>query len=139
MTPGLDSRGAGTSRRASAGPGRAALDLAAPAASAEYFDRLYSRHRDPWGLSERFYERRKRDLVFASLPRAHYGRAFEPGCAIGALTAALAQRCDEVVAWDGAQAAVDQTRSFVRKRPGAGRVLVECARIPGAGPLTCST
>ena len=41
------------------------------AASGAYFDALYAEQPDPWGLDERFYERRKRDLVLASLPRAH--------------------------------------------------------------------
>jgi SAM-dependent methyltransferase len=100
----------------------------------EYFDNLYAQHPDPWGLTHRFYERRKRDLLLASLPRPHFRRAFEPGCAVGLLTAELAQRCDEVVAWDGAQVAVDQTTAHLARHASAGAVSVARARIPGQWP-----
>ena len=100
------------------------------ASSPEYFARLYEESRDPWGLERRFYERRKRETVLASLTRTRFSRAFEPGCATGLLTAELARRCDEVVAWDVAQLAVDAARErlagtsgvTVEQRPGAGAV-----------------
>jgi SAM-dependent methyltransferase len=71
-----------------------------------YFDDRYDVSDDPWLLENRFYERRKRELLLACLPRARFARAFEPGCAGGALTVGLAQRCDEVLAWDIARRAV---------------------------------
>ena len=74
-----------------------------------YFDSLYERDVDPWGLASRFYERRKRAIVLAALTRPRFRRVFEPGCATGLLTEELAERCDEVVAWDIAAAAVQQT------------------------------
>jgi LmbE family N-acetylglucosaminyl deacetylase/SAM-dependent methyltransferase len=83
---------------------------AAPAAATAYFDDLYARSDDPWGLDTRFYERRKRDLLLASLPRERFRRVFEPGCASGLLTEALAGRAERVVAWDAAAAAVDLAR-----------------------------
>jgi LmbE family N-acetylglucosaminyl deacetylase/SAM-dependent methyltransferase len=110
------------------------VDDPAPASSAEYFDHLYAQQRDPWGLADRFYERRKRELLLASLPRQRFRRAFEPGCAIGLLTARLAERCDEVVAWDGAQTAIDQTVERIRDEGAALRVRVECDRIPEHWP-----
>lgn len=103
----------------------------APAAEPAYFDRLYAGADDPWGLDERFYESRKRDLVLASLPRPRFRRAFEPGCATGLLTARLAQRCDAVVAWDFADAAVHQAR---HRLAGTSGVSVERGRIPQAWP-----
>jgi LmbE family N-acetylglucosaminyl deacetylase/SAM-dependent methyltransferase len=106
----------------------------APAANARYFDELYAQDRDPWKLTDRFYERRKRDLLLASLPRERFRRAFEPGCAIGALTSELAQRCDQLVAWDGAALAVEQTSARMRQESGAAHVTVECARIPANWP-----
>ena len=82
------------------GPGTAknvlVLEPGTSAGSA-YFDALYAEHPDPWGLDERFYERRKRDLVRASLPRAHFRRAFEPGCATGLLTVELARPAPALV------------------------------------------
>ncbi len=104
----------------------------APATRAEYFDALYQDSPDPWGLADRFYERRKRDVVLASLPRDRFRRAFEPGCATGLLTAGLAARCDHVVAWDTAQRAVDQAAT--RTSAGPGRVVVERGSVPQQWP-----
>jgi SAM-dependent methyltransferase len=137
MATGFDSRDAGARQHAripAQSQSPSTLAPLAPAATAGYFDNLYALRRDPWGLADRFYERRKRDLVLATLPRARFRRAFEPGCAVGELTCGLAQRCDEVIAWDGAEAAVDQTTTAVSARMDVGRVLVECARIPRNWP-----
>jgi LmbE family N-acetylglucosaminyl deacetylase len=92
--------------------------VTAAASEQGYFDELYARSPDPWGLDERFYEQRKRDLVVASLPRSTFRRAFEPGCATGALTQRLAARCAELVAWDGAASALAAARSRLATRPG---------------------
>ena len=80
------------------------------------------------GTRARFYERRKRDIVLACLPRPSFRRAFEPGCATGALSVALAERCDELVAWDVAAAAVDRLR-----RTAPQNVIVEQGGIPDRG------
>ena len=98
---------------------------------AKFFDDLYAAADDPWGLAERWYERRKRDVLLASLPRARFGRAFEPGCATGLITADLADRCDHVLAWDVATSAVVQTtRHLARVR----NVTVERRGIPDEWP-----
>lgn len=102
--------------------------VTAPAAEPAYFDALYEADPDPWGLVDRFYEQRKRELVLACLPRRTFRRAFEPGCAVGALTAGLAARCAEVVAWDAAAAAVERARRV------APHVVVEHGRIPDRWP-----
>ena len=67
---------------------------------AAYFDRMYAAAADPWAFEERWYERRKYALTVAALPRPRYRRAFEPGCSIGVLTAALAARCDDLLSVD---------------------------------------
>ncbi len=66
------------------------------------FGELFASSDDPWGYLDRWYEQRKRALSLAALPRPRYRRAFEPGCANGVLSAALAERCQEVVAADAA-------------------------------------
>ncbi|HZZ98077.1 MAG TPA: PIG-L family deacetylase [Jatrophihabitantaceae bacterium] len=104
---------------------------AEPAASAGYFDDLYATADDPWGLADRFYEQRKRSILMASMPRELFGRAFEPGCATGELTALLAQRCAHVVAWDGAASAVAHTRGRFESND---RIRVEQRRIPDEWP-----
>ncbi|MFD5112074.1 SAM-dependent methyltransferase [Streptomyces sp. NPDC058391] len=68
--------------------------------AASYFEEMYRRGPDPWGLGERWYEHRKYDLTLAALPRPRYRSAFEPGCSVGELTARLAVRCEAVLACD---------------------------------------
>lgn len=63
-----------------------------------YFRSMYDADPDPWGFDDRWYERRKFALTAASLPRARYEHAYEPGCANGALTELLAGRCDRLTA-----------------------------------------
>ncbi len=86
------------------------------------------------GLADRFYERRKRDLVMACLPRATFRRSFEPGCATGLLTERLARRCDEVLACDCAVRAVDSTRARLARKP---NVAVARLAIPDEWPDGC--
>ncbi|MDX6307287.1 MAG: hypothetical protein QOI06_333 [Nocardioidaceae bacterium] len=98
--------------------------------SADYFDRLYDDNPDPWDLAASPYERRKLALLLAALPRPRYHNAFEPGCAIGVTTAALADRCDRLIAMDGAAAAVTQ----VRARVSSPHVVVCSGRVPADWP-----
>lgn len=66
----------------------------------QYFAQLYATSDDPWAFRSRWYERRKRELTLACLPRQHYQRVFEPGCANGELSAALAGRCANLLSQD---------------------------------------
>lgn len=81
-----------------------------PAPSLSHFEALYTASDDPWQVRERWYERRKRALLLACLDRPRYRRVFEPGCGNGELSAALAGRCDALLACDGAAAAVAAAR-----------------------------
>jgi LmbE family N-acetylglucosaminyl deacetylase len=74
------------------------------------FADLYGDGADPWGVTTSCYERRKRAIALASLPRERYGLAVEPACGVGALTAELAARCDRVIAFDPVPAAVRAAR-----------------------------
>jgi LmbE family N-acetylglucosaminyl deacetylase len=94
------------------------------------FAALYADGADPW-RADSWYERRKRAVVLASLPRERYRRAFEPGCGPGELTAALAGRCDAVLASDPVPEAVRRARA--RTADSAG-VQVERAALPEAVP-----
>jgi SAM-dependent methyltransferase len=80
------------------------------------FVELYESADDPWQVSDKWYERRKRAMVLACLPREHYDLAVEPACGIGVLTGALAARCDRVVAFDPAPNAVRRARERTRDR-----------------------
>lgn len=79
-------------------------------APSAHFDTLFTEDADPWGCRTRWYEQRKRDITLASLPRARFRRAYEPGCAAGELTFELARRCDATIATDASPAAVERAR-----------------------------
>lgn len=66
----------------------------------DYFEEMYAEDPDPWGFDREWYERRKHALTVACLPVERARRALEPGCANGTLTELLADRCDELVAFE---------------------------------------
>ncbi len=106
--------------------------LADPATLGEA--RLEGVHRataDPWQVQERWYERRKRALTLASLPRDRFARALEVGCSVGALTDELAVRCDSVLAVDASRTAVEAARRRLARRDG---VEVEHRSLPRDWP-----
>ena len=98
---------------------------------ASYFEDMYKEDPDPWGFATRWYERRKYAITLASLPRERYRRAFEPACSIGVLTEDLALRCDELIASDSAQSAVDDARKRLSGHP---HVTVELQEVPREWP-----
>jgi len=77
-------------------------------------DRLHRQEADPWGVESRWYERRKRDLVLAMLPRPTFRRTLELGCSSGALAEALADRSAQVLAVDRSRAALAAARERFR-------------------------
>lgn len=83
------------------------------------FETLYRSAPDPWAFATSAYEQRRYDLTVAALLRPRYRRAFEPGCAIGELTARLAARCDAVEATDAAPTAVAAARRRCAPLPNA--------------------
>lgn len=78
--------------------------------TAEDFDSMYSGTDDPWHFKTRWYEQRKRGLTLACLPAARFASAYEPGCANGELSIALAPRCDRLLISDGSPKAVHVAR-----------------------------
>jgi cyclopropane fatty-acyl-phospholipid synthase-like methyltransferase len=96
-----------------------------------YFADMYAGAEDPWGFRSRWYEQRKRDVTLAALTCPRYRRAFEPGCSIGVLTAALADRCDDVVAADVDERAVTTARASLAR---LGNVRVERLSLPREWP-----
>jgi predicted TPR repeat methyltransferase len=101
----------------------------------QHFEALFDQHADPWGTRTRWYEARKRALTLAMLPQARVARACEPGCGAGELSAALAERCDALLATDASAAAVGRARTRLAGRTNAR---VEHARMPQdwpAGPF----
>lgn len=76
----------------------------------EYFEQLFVDSDDPWRFQSSWYEARKRALTLGCLPAATYGSAYEPGCANGELSAALAGRCRRLLVSDIAAGAVELAR-----------------------------
>lgn len=94
-------------------------------------DRLHRDEPDPWGVDVRWYERRKRAVCLALLPRPRFARGLEVGCSVGALTADLAERCDALVAVDSSRAAVAEARRRLR---GLAHVELREADVPADWP-----
>ena len=102
---------------------------------AAYFQDLYDADPDPWRFASSPYEAAKYAATLGALPRARYHRALDVGCAIGVLTRQLAERCDQLVAIDVADAAIEQARA---RCAGLAHVSVERRAVPDetpAGPL----
>lgn len=78
--------------------------------TAEAFEALYRATPDPWHFAHSTYELNRYQVILGSLRRAHYRRAFEPGCSVGVLTERLAERCDELIATEIAPTALEQAR-----------------------------
>lgn len=76
-----------------------------------YFERLYHEDPDPWAFETSAYERRKAEVLLASLPRDRYTSAFEPGCANGALTERLAARAERILGMELVPAVAERARS----------------------------
>jgi SAM-dependent methyltransferase len=88
------------------------------------FDTLYRADPDPWQVASSFYEQRKRAVLLASLTRATYASAWDPGCGTGELAAQLATRAEAVLATDTSAEAVRLTAARCAELPrvAAGRI-----------------
>jgi SAM-dependent methyltransferase len=95
------------------------------------FDQLYRDSRDPWGTTTHWYERRKRALLLASLPRERYGSVYEAGCGTGHITAELSARATHVVASDASSRALAVARVAIGA---AANVSLERHRLPDDWP-----
>lgn len=103
-----------------------------PDTSPSFFDRVY-REGDPWHFDSDPYEQGRYATILAALGTRRFERAYEPGCSVGAFTALLAPRCDQVVARDVSPAAIELARVACAPYPqvdlGVGAVEVD--RPPG--------
>jgi LmbE family N-acetylglucosaminyl deacetylase len=95
-------------------------------------DELHRSTPDPWGVDERWYEHRKRQLTLAALPRRRFRRALEVGCSRGALAEDLATRSEEIVAVDQSAMAVHAARKRLADVPGASVAELD---VPGQWPV----
>ncbi|KIG11266.1 NodS family protein [Burkholderia sp. MR1] len=96
-----------------------------------YFDDLYRNNDDPWRYRTSEYERRKRELLLASLPRERYASGFEPACSNGELSALLARQCARLRICDISQRAVAQARERLANARG---VTIDARAVPDEWP-----
>jgi SAM-dependent methyltransferase len=94
--------------------------------SAEFFELKYRESPDPWDFATSPYERNRYTAILKAISHRQYGRAFEPGCSIGELTAQLAPLCAHIEAIDIAPSAVERARQRCWK---LSNVDVNCKRI----------
>ena len=94
----------------------------------DYFESLFRSSADPWRLDSSEYESEKRAATIAALGGRTYDRAWEVGCARGALTAQLAPHCRRLIATDISAAALDAARERLR---GCDQVRFRNAAFPG--------
>lgn len=99
-----------------------------------HFEQLYQRDADPWQVHSRWYEQRKQALLLACLPHQRYARAFETGCGTGALTRALAGRCDALLAGDASETAVQIARRHVASAGNTDHVRIHRQTLPRDWP-----
>lgn len=95
------------------------------------FDDLHAGSDDPWSVRSSWYERRKRAITLAALPRERFGAALEVGCSIGRLTKDLATRCDSLLGLDESAVAVARARAALG---GVPDVEVQRADVPEDWP-----
>ena len=101
-----------------------------------YFDALYSDNSDPWQYQTRWYEKRKRDMCLAVLPKAQYHNAIELGCGNGVFSALLAPRCHALLSMDGNKQAVQLAKQHLAE---SAHVNVIQGVIPNALPTAQPT
>lgn len=99
--------------------------------SANYFDEFYEKQFDPWDYETSSYEREKYATTLVSLPQERYRRAFDVGCSIGVLTELLARRCDELLAVDISQVALERAKKRCSQ---LSHVSFSCMNVPKEFP-----
>lgn len=97
----------------------------------EYFEGLYAASGDPWSFETSDYEREKYHRTLEVLGNRRFRRALEAGASIGVFTQMLAGRCDELVAVDVSERAVEAAR---KRLAGLGHVRVERRTLPEQMP-----
>lgn len=97
----------------------------------DYFESLYAGSADPWNFETSEYERRKYGRTLDSLGDRRFHRAFEAGSSIGVFTEMLAPRCDELLAVDAVEKAVEIARE---RLVGQDHVRVERRTLPEEMP-----
>ena len=97
----------------------------------EYFEGLYADSSDPWSFETSEYERNKYGQTLEVLGERRFPRALEAGASIGVFTEMLADRCDDLLAVDVSERAVNAARERLAER---AHVRVERRTLPEEMP-----
>ena len=81
------------------------------------WERFYAETQDPFGIDGNPYEQGKFEHMMEALDGRRYGHALEVCCSIGSFTEMLAPACDDLLAIDISQVAVDRTRARLADKP----------------------
>ena len=79
-----------------------------------YFEKLYSKSKDPWDFSSSTYEKDKYKLSINFLGKNMFDRALEIGCSIGIFTKMLAKKCSSLLAIDISSIAVKCAKNYCK-------------------------
>lgn len=82
-----------------------------------HFEDMYSADPDPFGLGERWYERRKMAVVMASLASERYSSVWDTACGTGHLAELLVPRSERLLATDASPAACRLTADRLADSP----------------------
>lgn len=85
--------------------------------AAAHFDRLFGEAVDPWNYGGSPIAEERRALILRALPRNHYARLLEIGCAEGWMTRPLAYRAASLLAADISCTALARARARCRELP----------------------
>jgi len=96
-----------------------------------YFETKYQADIDPWRFRTSSYEQAKYEATVAALTKRKYQNGLEVGCAIGILSASLAQRCDKLIALDASITAIAEA-----SRQNLPNVRFETAFLPDDFPIS---
>lgn len=108
---------------------------ALPACSPRAFEQRYREHADPWEFATSEYEQQRYAVTLRNLRRARYRNAFEPGCSIGLLTSALAERCESVLATEVSVTALARARARCAPFPNVRFEIRDLRAPPPRGPF----
>jgi SAM-dependent methyltransferase len=101
--------------------------------SRAFFEARYQAASDPWRFASSSYELDRYQATLNALSQPRYRRGFEPGCSVGVLTAALAQRVDHLIACDIAETAVACAKERCRDLPNVDLYQGDAADEPPEG------
>ena len=102
-----------------------------PSVRPDFFNELYARNIDPWDFDTSEYERLKYADTLAQLPPGRFRSGVEIGCSIGVLSGLLAERCDQLLGVDFAEAALAEAR---RRHAGRGNLTFSRLHVPREKP-----